>query len=154
MKAFAAAYASALAVFGVADFFWLSFVGGPLFQAAMGEQFYFRPVPAIAFYLIYPVGLVVFAVMPALRLASLSTAVAHGAAFGFFAYATYDLTNLATLRDYTAKLALVDLAYGTLVSSFTAGAAYAAARRFGAKPSVIAASGNVSSAFALTQHPQ
>lgn len=126
-QAFAIAYLSALAVFGVADFFWLSMVAGPLFEATMGEQFYFRPVPAIAFYLIYPVGLVVFAVMPATRLASLAAAAAYGAGFGFFAYATCDLTNLATLRDYTFELALLDLAYGTLISSLAAGSGYAVA---------------------------
>jgi uncharacterized membrane protein len=126
-KTFAIAYVSALAVFGVEDFFWLSLVAGPLFEATMGGQFYFRPVPAIAFYLIYPIGLAVFAVMPAIRLASLAAAAADGAGFGFFAYATYDLTNLATLRDYTFELALVDLAYGTLVSSLAAGSGYAVA---------------------------
>jgi uncharacterized membrane protein len=118
------AYAVALGIFGASDFVWLSFVGGPKFQAAMGPAVDFRVVPAIAFYLLYPIGLVMFAVAPALRQESLQTAILNGAAFGFFAYATYDLTNHATLRDYTLELAILDLTYGTIASALAAGGAY------------------------------
>lgn len=118
------AYAVGLAIFGASDLVWLSLVGGPKFQAAMGPAIEFRLIPAIAFYLLYPIGLVMFAVAPALHRASLQTAIVNGAAFGFFAYATYDLTNHATLRDYTLELAILDLTYGTIASALAAGGAY------------------------------
>jgi uncharacterized membrane protein len=80
--------------------------------------------PAIAFYLLYPVGLVIFAVMPALKAEAPGTAALYGALFGFFTYATYDLTNHATLRNWSAALTLVDTAWGTLLASCAALAAY------------------------------
>ncbi|MFM9862589.1 MAG: DUF2177 family protein [Micropepsaceae bacterium] len=123
------AYAVALAIFGASDFIWLSLVGGPKFQAAMGDAVEFRLLPAIAFYLLYPIGLVMFAVAPALRQTSLQPAVVNAAAFGFFAYATYDLTNHATLRDYTLELAILDLTYGTIASAIAAGGAYLLSRK-------------------------
>ena len=124
----AISYAAAFAIFGGVDFVWLSLVGGPLFERDMGSQVEIRPLAAIAFYLVYPVGLLVFAVLPSIRLLSLRSAAAYGAAFGFFAYATYDLTNYATLRGYTLKFAKIDMAWGTILSAITAGGAYAVAR--------------------------
>jgi uncharacterized membrane protein len=82
---------------------------------------------AAAFYLIYVGGVVVFAVAPALREASWSSALTLGALFGFLAYSTYDLTNLATLRDWPHALSFVDLAWGTALTGVSATGGYLAA---------------------------
>ena len=80
-------------------------------------------IAAIIFYVIFIGGLVLFVILPAVQSASLSHALLFGAFFGFITYATYDLTNLATLKDWPLTVTLVDLAWGTslgaLVSSIT-----------------------------------
>ena len=77
---------------------------------------------AAAFYLIYPVGVVIFANNPALPGGSWSAALLYGAVFGFFAYATYDLTNLATLRNWSVSLTALDIVWGALVTGVSAAA--------------------------------
>ena len=73
----------------------------------------FKLPPAIVFYLLYPAGLVIFAIAPALSGGVMGTAALYGALFGLFTYATYDLTNQATLRNWTSQLTLVDAAWGS-----------------------------------------
>ncbi len=85
---------------------------------------------AFAFYLLYAIGIVCFAVMPALETNSWIRAMMSGALFGLVAYATYDLTNLATLRGWNVKLSIVDLAWGTVVTSLAATAGYFGTRSF------------------------
>ena len=80
--------------------------------------------PAIAFYLIFPLGLVIFAAPPAFRAGSVVPALMYGAAFGALAYATYDLTNLATIRNWTLQIAIVDIAWGTFISAVAAATGY------------------------------
>jgi len=84
--------------------------------------------PAIAFYLSFPVGIVVFAVLPGLRAQSPLDAAGLALLFGALAYATYDLTNYATLRNWTLQITVVDIGYGALASSIAATAAYFAVR--------------------------
>jgi uncharacterized membrane protein len=84
---------------------------------------------AALFYLIYVVGIVLFAVGPALKNESLVYAIAYGALFGFFTYATYDLTNYATLKDWPVMVAVVDTAWGTALAGFSAGAGYLLSRQ-------------------------
>jgi uncharacterized membrane protein len=79
---------------------------------------------AVIFYLIYILGIVLFAIQPALAADSLQKAVLLGAALGFFAYATYDLTNLATLKDWPVLLVVVDIAWGTFLTGAVAAAGY------------------------------
>ena len=92
-------------------------------------------LPAAAvFYLLYPVGLVVFAIAPALKSGSVVTALVYGALFGAFTYGTYDLSNQATLRNWTTTLTLIDVAWGTLLaatSSVGQGAGQGGGRGFG-----------------------
>ena len=90
----------------------------------------FRPVPAVLFYLVYIAGLTFFAVRPALASGSLGTALLYGAAFGFVAYATYDLTNQATLKNWSTVLTVADLAWGTVLSAGAAGIGQWLAQRF------------------------
>jgi uncharacterized membrane protein len=80
--------------------------------------------PAIAFYILYPIGLVIFAILPGLRSGSMTTALLYGALFGFFTYATYDLTNQATLRNWTIQLTLVDIVWGSVLAAAAAMAGY------------------------------
>ena len=126
------AYIASLIVFGALDAIWLITMTGRIYRPALGDILLsdLRVAPAIAFYLLYPVGLVVFAAMPALRSGSAGTALLLGALFGLIAYATYDLTNYATLRSWTLQITLIDLAYGTVVAALTSLAAYHAARWF------------------------
>ena len=130
--AYAAAYLIALVIFGVLDIAYLTTIGAKVFKDALGDILAtdVRMGPAIAFYLLYPAGLVFFAIAPALRDASLSTALVNGALFGLFTYATYDLTNYATLRNWTLGLTIMDLAYGAALAAFTAAVTYLIVERF------------------------
>jgi uncharacterized membrane protein len=84
--------------------------------------------------LIYVAGIVVFAVRPAVQSGEMATALAYGALFGFTAYATYDLTNLATLRGYTMTIAAIDLAWGTTLTAISAAGGFLLARAWGSIP--------------------
>ena len=126
-----AAYLSALVVFGIVDAAWLSTMGNILYRPLLGDLLAptVRIVPAIAFYLIYPVGVVVFVVLPALRDGSaMASTFLYGLLFGAIAYATYDLTNQATLRTWPVQITWVDIAYGAAASGLAAMAALAVAR--------------------------
>ena len=81
-------------------------------------------MPALAFYLLYPVGLVVFAIAPALKSGSLVDALLLGVLLGGITYATYDLTNFATLRNWTLQLTVIDILYGCIVAGGVAGLSY------------------------------
>ncbi len=113
-------------VFGIADAIFLSQVAQRVYRPLIGEIL--RPdvgiAAAAAFYLIYVSGLVFFAVSPALEKQSFMTAIVSGAALGFVAYATYDLTNQATMRVWDVRVTLIDMAWGAFASALAAGAAY------------------------------
>ncbi|MBY0380653.1 MAG: DUF2177 family protein [Xanthobacteraceae bacterium] len=111
-------YVSVLLIFGAVDAAWLSAMGRLLYRPTLGDILVedVRLAPALAFYLIYPVGLLVFAVFPAMRENSAISAFGYGLLFGAIAYATYDLTNFATLRNWTLQITAIDIAYGALVS--------------------------------------
>lgn len=126
------AYVASLIVFGILDAIWLTTMSSRLYRPALGEILLdnLRIAPAVMFYFLYPIGLVVFAAMPAVRSGSAGTALAYGALFGLLAYATYDLTNYATLRNWTFQITVIDLIYGTVVAALTSVSAYYAARWF------------------------
>lgn len=126
MRAHIVAYLAASFVFAALDILWLSMAGAALFKRTLDGVLLadIRMAPALLFYLIYPIGLIVFAVSPGLRANSAVVALGFGALLGFFAYATYDLTNFATIRGWTAQLAVIDIACGTLWSALAAFAAY------------------------------
>jgi len=120
-------------VFGVLDALWLSQMGPRLYRPALGAIMHdgVRIGPAAAFYVIYVTGLVALAVAPALEKQSLTHALIAGAAIGFVAYATYNLTNQATLQVWPLRVTLTDMAWGTFASTASAGAAYWIAQSFG-----------------------
>jgi uncharacterized membrane protein len=126
-------YVAALAAMVVADMIWLGVMVDRLYRPTLGDVLAgsVNLPAAIAFYLIFPVGLTIFAVMPGLRSGSASTAALYGALFGFFTYATYDLTSQATLRNWTTRLTVIDIAWGVVLGTLASTAGYAAASRFG-----------------------
>lgn len=119
-------YMAALLVFGVLDAIWLSNMARILYRPTLGDLLLdnLRWVPALAFYFLFPLGVVHFAVIPALAGGGLLMAVVNGGFLGLLAYATYDLTNYATLRAWTAVLTLVDILYGTVATAIVAAGAY------------------------------
>jgi uncharacterized membrane protein len=124
--AYALAYFTVLMVFGALDAVWLSTMGAPLYRRTLGDILLptMNAVPAVTFYLVYALGLVIFAVAPALRSASVQPALIYGALFGAMAYATYDLTNYATLRNWTLQITLFDICWGAFASMVAAALAY------------------------------
>ncbi|MEP0941007.1 MAG: DUF2177 family protein [Rhizobiaceae bacterium] len=116
------AYFATMIVFFAIDFVWLTTIAQRFYQSQIGPLLLdqFRMGVAVGFYLVYLGGVVFFAVNPALKAESLATAAIYGALFGFFCYATYDLTNLATLKGYTVTVAIVDMAWGTILTGASA----------------------------------
>lgn len=123
-------YLTVLLVFGALDAVWLTMMGNRLYRATLGDIMLpdLRYAPALVFYFMYPIGIVIFAVAPALKAGSVQPALMYGLLFGLFAYATYDLTNYATLRNWTLQITLADLVYGSIVTAVSASAAFFAAR--------------------------
>ena len=123
MRTLVVSYLTALAAFCGLDFVWLSYAGEAIYRPAIGELLRsgFDAPAAVAFYLIYVFGLVFLAIRPAARL---TQAMSHGAVYGLCAYATYDLTNQATLRHWPLALSLVDMAWGTALSAIAAACGY------------------------------
>ena len=115
-------YGLALAVFVAADMVWLGTMAPRFYRPTLGDIAIsgVNLPPAILFYAMYPIGLLIFAIQPALKSGSMSTAAIYGALFGFFTYATYDLTNQATLRNWTLQLTLIDVAWGTILGAISA----------------------------------
>ncbi|WP_020695755.1 DUF2177 family protein [Reyranella massiliensis] len=126
MKTYAIAYLASGLIFFVIDAVWLHLASERLYRQHIGHLLAdsFNLVPAILFYLIYAFGIVVFAVAPALKAGSWSTASLLGACLGLVAYATYDLTNQATLRSWPVVVTLVDCAWGAFLTSIAATFAY------------------------------
>lgn len=122
-------YVCTLIAFVAVDAVWLYKMGGVLYRPTLGDILLEAPrfAPAVVFYLVYPIGILAFAVAPALRTGSIAPAIGYGALFGALAYATYDLTNYATLRNWTLQLTLADIAWGATLSAFGAAAGYLAA---------------------------
>lgn len=122
------AYLGAGAAFLLLDFLWLGLIAKKFYARQMGALMAerFNIPAAAAFYVLYLIGVLVFAIAPALADGGLASAAARGGMFGFFCYATYDLTALAVIGGYKAKLALVDLVWGAVLTSAAASAGYLA----------------------------
>lgn len=112
------------------DLLWLGVVAKGFYARHLGSLL--RPdvqwVPAVLFYAIYVVAVGVFVVIPAVERQSLGRAIGMGAFFGLAAYATYDLTSLALIRDFSVRVVIVDLAWGAVLTAIAASAGYVAAR--------------------------
>lgn len=122
MKSILVAYTAALVAMAVLDALWLGFIAKPLYQQGIGHLMADKPnLPvALLFYLIFPIGLMVFAVQAD---RDWQATLVAAALFGFFTYATYDLSNLATLKGWPVGLAAIDIAWGCFISTASAAAA-------------------------------
>jgi uncharacterized membrane protein len=126
-----AGYISALLVLIVGDALWLSFYFAPnIFRPVLQPLLRDPPNWPVAglFYFLYALGIFIFAINPALKSANWMNALTFGLLFGFMAYMTYDLTNLATLSAWTLKLAVMDTVWGAAMTGAAATAGYLAAR--------------------------
>jgi uncharacterized membrane protein len=122
MAQYLTAYGFTAAIFLVIDLIWLSQIAKTFYSERLGDLLLDKPNmgAAAGFYAIYVVGIIIFSVAPALRAGSPTTALAYGALFGFFAYATYDMTNYATLRNWPLEVSLVDTAWGACLTGVSA----------------------------------
>ncbi len=118
---------------GAIDGVWLSFVADRFYKSQVGALLRQKPNmgAAMVFYVLYLIGLVVFVIHPAVNTGSLASTMAYGGLFGLVAYGTYDLTNLATLKSWPLKLVIVDMVWGTFLTSVVAGLAYCLALAWG-----------------------
>jgi len=126
MKTMVLGYITSAVAFIGLDAAWLGIMGTALYRRQLGDLVLekFLLGPAIAFYLIYPVGIAVFAVGPALQAASAVSALGYGVLFGFLAYSTYNLTNLATLRGWSPLVTGIDIGWGAAATGAAALAGY------------------------------
>jgi uncharacterized membrane protein len=124
------AYVVTLVAFLGIDYVWLAWIAKQTYASEMGGLLREQPnfVAAAAFYLLYCAGLVLFAVNPGLKGASVLLALGLGAALGLVAYGTYNLTALAVLNGFSMRLAIIDMAWGAFVSACAAAIAVGAMR--------------------------
>lgn len=122
------AFATTATVMILLDLLWLGVIARPLYQQGIGHLMAERPILPVAalFYAVYALGLVVFAVAPQTLDTRWAVVLGSAALFGFVAYATYDLSNLATLKAWPAWLAALDMVWGTVASVLSAAAGRAA----------------------------
>lgn len=125
MTAFTA-YFSGLIAFLLIDYIWLKYVALSFYRGHIGHLMTDKPNLGIAlvFYLVYVVGVIILAVYPALEKQSWTIALLYGGLLGFVAYGTYDITNLATLKGWPPIVAIVDIAWGTLLTASVATISY------------------------------
>jgi uncharacterized membrane protein len=142
------AYLAAGLAFGLLDFLWLRWAAPNLYRPLLGDQLAgnFRMAPALVFYLLYVGAIVWFAVVPGMGMgvplnifgavlpgvfAGVANAVLNGALLGLICYATYDLTNQATLRNWPVGLTLIDIAWGMSATALASGVSAFALWKFG-----------------------
>ncbi|PTW54328.1 putative membrane protein [Breoghania corrubedonensis] len=116
------AYVLTAFVFLAIDFLWLTRVAKSFYFSRLGDMLLDTPRlgAAAAFYAVYVVGILIFAVVPALRSDSVGTALLYGSLFGLFTYATYDMTNYATLKGWPFSVVIVDVAWGACLTGVSA----------------------------------
>lgn len=126
-------YAIALPIFFALDMTWLGLIATSFYRMQIGSLMKtdINWSAAILFYLLFLVGLIVFVIAPSVASGSWSHALFYGAFFGFITYATYDLTNLATLKDWPLLVTLVDMAWGATLSAAVSVATFFFAQLFG-----------------------
>jgi len=113
---------AAAVIFLAIDLVWLGWLGRGIYQAEIGPLLRqpFNIPAAVAFYLLYITGLMIVVVWPAFQAQSVSQALLKGALLGLIAYGTYDLTNLAVMKGFTTKIAIIDMIWGTVLTGTVA----------------------------------
>lgn len=122
MIQYVVAYVATTVIFLGIDAIWLGKVATRFYVDNIGHLMLDKPnmVAAAGFYALYIVGIVIFAISPSLRSGNVGYALLYGALFGFFAYATYDMTNYATLKGWPFLVVIVDVAWGTVLTGISA----------------------------------
>jgi uncharacterized membrane protein len=118
MLRYLATYITMIFVMAALDFLWIGFIAKQTYQSGIGHLMAEKPIllAAALFYLVFCAGLLWFAIVPSIAKPGMAAAITAAAIFGFCAYATYDLTNLATLKGWPTSVALIDMAWGTFAS--------------------------------------
>ena len=113
-------------VFFIIDMAWLGFIAKDLYKKYLGDLLSEQVnwTAAIIFYLLFIVGVFIFAILPSVEKESLSSAITLGALFGFFTYATYDLTNLATLKGWPTTIVFIDIIWGAVLTALVSTAGF------------------------------
>ncbi len=126
IKSLVISYLLTTLVFFAIDMVWLGFVAKGIYAKYLGS--FLSPninwTAAIVFYLLFIIGIFIFAIVPAVEKNSLQTAIIYGGLFGFFTYATYDLTNLATLKDWPLPIVFIDIIWGVILTALVSTAGY------------------------------
>ena len=122
MKRYLAAFLTIIIVMIALDFVWLGVVAQPMYQQGIGHLMATQPNLLFAglFYLVYVIGLIFFTIKPYASRKGVYKTALSSAFFGFFVYASYDLTNLALLKHWPVNLAIIDVAWGVFISGFSA----------------------------------
>lgn len=126
------AWGGSFSVFLAMDSLWLGVLARDFYRTRLGSVIDMHvSIPAAAvFYVLHVAGVMIFVTVPAVQAgAGASSVLLRGALYGFFTYATYDLTNLATVRHWPLSLALVDIAWGVCLNAAVALAGFALLRR-------------------------
>ena len=127
---YAKLYLLTIPIFFLIDIIWLGYVAKGFYRKNLA--FVLSPEvnwpAAISFYLIYIVGILFFAVAPALERESLARAFVWGAFYGFFTYATYDLTNMALIKGWPLKIVVVDISWGMVLCALVAASSFGVGR--------------------------
>ena len=125
-------YLLTLPVFFAIDLIWLGLIARNFYQKELGHLL--SPnvnwTAAIIFYLMFIAGMIIFVISPALEKSSWTHALIYGALFGLITYATYDLTNLATLKDWSLTVAIVDMIWGMVLSASVSTISYFLSAKF------------------------
>lgn len=119
-------YTLTFVVFFILDMAWLGFIAKDLYKKYLGD-FLSEQVnwtAAVIFYLLFVIGVFIFAILPSVEKNSLISAIILGALFGFFTYATYDLTNLATMKNWPINIVFIDILWGAFLTSVVSAAGF------------------------------
>lgn len=122
----------AAVLFLVIDMVWLLWLGRSIYVSEIGEILRQPPnfSAAAAFYVLYVSGLMVMVIWPAVQAQSVSQALIRGAILGLIAYGTYDLTNLAVMKGFTTRIAIIDMIWGTVLTASVSALTVGVASRF------------------------
>lgn len=120
LQTFFALYAISVPIFFLIDMLWLGVIASSFYRERIGHLMEISWVPAVIFYFVFLIGLTLFAMYPAIGNGGWKCALIYGALFGFFTYATYDMTNLATLKDWPLSIVIVDIIWGTVLGASVA----------------------------------
>jgi uncharacterized membrane protein len=119
-------YLLTFAVFFIIDMAWLGFIAKDLYRKYLGNFLTDNVnwIAAFVFYFLFIIGVFIFAIVPSVEKNSLNSAILLGALFGFFTYATYDLTNLATLKDWPITIVFIDIIWGSVLTGIVSTAGF------------------------------